>query len=293
MFSFLITLLLCLISASSRVFLKKGFNQSNPVSGMVSSLWIGFLFLAAFAVPQIIIHLDDILFYWKGLVFFAGIGLIAPPIVRYLTYIGIDRLGVSRADPMRSVQPVFALVFSGLVLQEKLSPAIWIATFIILYGVILISTNSFYFKFKFFDANNLYPLTAAILAGLVTNLRKMGIEILPYPLVGAFIASLSALIVFLLFVKIKKYKVSLEGSSKKFFLISGFLTALTDVLDLVVLQVSKVSIVAPLLAATPLFVVLLSALFLKKEEKLSFKTILGAVLIFIGVQLVFREVVRS
>ena len=294
MTGYLLTLFLCLITASSRVLLKKGMRDSNPLTGMTYSLLIGVLFLGIYAVPRMISQWQDL--QLKGLLIFIGIGFIAPPVVRYLTYVGIDKIGASRSDPLRSVQPLFALVFSGFFLKEQVSILIWIAACMILAGAFLISrqNNSVHEK-KYSKFDLLYPLLAALIAGVITNYRKYGMSFLPDPIIAAFVAAFSALIVFSTFLLITgKYKqIVLTKDSKKFFLISGGLTAFTDILDLWALQLSQVQIVAPLLGATPLFVVLLSSLFLKKEESIGLKTWLGAGLIFVAIQLILYQVTRS
>jgi drug/metabolite transporter (DMT)-like permease len=59
----------------------------------------------------------------KGLIFFALIGTVAPPIVRYLTYLGIDKLGPARSDPIRSLTPFFAIVFASFFFPNRSASA--------------------------------------------------------------------------------------------------------------------------------------------------------------------------
>lgn len=286
----LLTLLLCFITASSRIFLKKGLKHSNALTGMVVSIVIGFLFLAALALPKLI--LAEVELDVKGVIIFALIGLVAPPIVRLLTYIGIDRVGVTRADPIRSAQPFFAILIAGLLLGENPGYKIWIATILIFTGVYILSRRqSVAEEKKYSNTDFLYPFLAALLAGAIAVARKYGMGFMLDPIVAAFIAATSAVFAFSLYLLIAK-KISALKFDKKywpFFLIAGVLTGITDIIDLMVLKISDIKIVAPLLASTPAFSVILGALFLKEEEVVTKYTWIGTVLIILAIQLIFWE----
>ena len=102
-----LTLCICFLTAISRVLLKLGFEKSNPLTGMVVSVVIGCLMLDSAAL--IFSNPND--YSWNGVLFFAGIGIVAPPVVRYLTYLGVHTLGAARSDPVRSLTPFFAILF--------------------------------------------------------------------------------------------------------------------------------------------------------------------------------------
>lgn len=285
----LLTLFLCLITAVSRVFLKKGLRTSNALTGMVASIVIGAVALDLTALllvpwPQ---HAT-----WHGFAFFAGIGVIAPPVVRYLTYVGIDRLGASRSDPVRSLTVFFAIFFAIVFLGEPFDVRIMLGAGLIFLGVVFISrpdgkpATETQRAWKTRDL--LFPLGAAVVAGAVANLRKHGATLLDSPIVAAAVAATSAVIVFAVFLVVtgKHRQIKLDANSRKFFLIAGLCTALTDVLDLVVLKMGSVSVVVPLLAASPLFVILLSYFFLKDLEKITPVLVMGALTIFAGVQVI-------
>jgi len=57
-------------------------------------------------------------------------------------------------------------------------------------------------------------------------------------------------------------------------------------LGVIALQVGTVTVVAPLVGAMPLFVLALSAVFLRDVERLSARLIVGTVLIVLGVYLI-------
>ena len=131
----LIALGLCLITAVSRIFLKKGLQDSNIITSMTFSLVLGCAILVSFAL--ITQPLDNLNF--EGVLFFSFIGMIAPPVVRTLTYIGVDRIGASRSDSIRSLTPFFAMFFAIIFLNESVSMSLFLAVVLIVFGALLLS----------------------------------------------------------------------------------------------------------------------------------------------------------
>lgn len=273
-----------MISAISRILLKKGLDGSNPLTGMTVSIYIGFVFLGTLAAPRLFRNEIS----WDGLWVFAAIGVVAPPLVRLLTYIGVDRLGAANAEPLRSTQPFFALLLGSLLLRESVSLWNWLASFGIFTGIYLLSRNSRQGGAKgFAKADLLYPLAAAVVAGVITVARKYGVTIAGDPVLGAFVAASSAVVVYSIFLLStgRHRRLQFNRRSNLFFFAAGCLTGITDILDLYALHVSSVKIVAPLLGVTPLFVIGLSTVFLKDQENVTKNTWIAAALIIVSIQL--------
>lgn len=272
----------CLVTAFSRITLKKGLIVSNAITGMVFSLIFGWAIL----LILFLIDLKNQLYSIDGILFFAGIGIIAPPVVRYLTYIGIDKLGPSRSDPIRSLTPMFAVLFSFIFFNEEFNYFSLLATAVIIYGSYLLSSDQ-----NFAQKNNihlyffLFPFIAAVLAGFISNLRKLGMSYEISPIAAALSSATSAIFIFSLFLIYKKNyrRLKVNKDSISYLIITGVLVSITDIIDLIALKHSKVSFAAPLLAATPLFVIFLSSIFLKTIEQITKKVVFGSILIFIGV----------
>ena len=280
----MLVLFSCIITASSRILLKKGLIYSNAMTGMVYSLLFGWIVLTTL----FLIDYQNQKFSTPGVLFFAGIGIIAPPIVRYLTYIGVEKLGASRSDPIRSLTPLFAVIFAFIFFYERFNPSSLFACIFILIGTYILSKDSALHLEgkKMFSAKDLfYPLIAAVMAGLVSNLRKIGMNLDISSLAAATTAATSAIFVFSLFLFYKNnYKrIIFTKSSIKYLFFTGILVSITDVIDLIALKNSKVSTVAPLLASTPLFVIVFSAIFLQGIEKITKNLVFGTLLIFAGI----------
>lgn len=282
-----LTLILCLITAVSRILLKRGIEGSNALTGMVFSLVIGWLALTTIAVATVPLAAFNL----KGVLFFALIGLVAPPVVRYLTYIGVERVGAARSDPVRALTPLFAILFAMLFLGEKAGPAVFWGTLLIIFGVYFLSREGgvpYLSGRKWRKTDLLFPFGAAVLAGLVANMRKWGGGVLPSPVLAATVAATSAIFVFGIFLGVtgRWRNVKLGRASGKLLFLSGLLTSATDVLDLMALNRGRVSVVVPMLATTPLFIIVLSHFFLKGIEKITLYLVAGAITIIGGVELI-------
>ncbi|MDD5774179.1 MAG: DMT family transporter [bacterium] len=282
----ILAFLMTLITASSNVILKKGFARVDPFIAVYLSVLIGtgFLWLlTVFLVPRIYFQ------NYKAILIFLAIGSFAPTLVRTWTYYGIHKLGASRAAPLRAMTPFFATIMAILFLKETPRPGIFPGIFLIASGVVLLSKkeNVDFTRWKPLDL--FYPLAAALLAGFAANLRKYGLNLMPYPIFASTIAassSLAVLTIYALF-KYKKENILFFKYTKelKFIIYAALLTTIGEIVDLSALLYGKVSLVVPLFAVTPLIIVFLSRIFLKKHEVVTRKLILASLLIIAGIGL--------
>ena len=262
-------------------------STSNAITGMVFSLVFGWITLLVLFLGSY----SEQTYSLPGVLFFSALGVVAPPVVRYFTYIGVEKLGPSRSDPIRSLTPLFAVVFAFIFFNEPFSPLAILSCLLIVFGTQLLGRDmahqqgqTLVSKYYYF----LFPFIAAVLAGIISNLRKMGMSYEISPLSAALCSASSALFVFGAFLLYKRNfsRLSFDKNSLRFYIITGVLVSITDIIDLIALKHTKVSYAAPLFASTPLFVIFLSKIFLRKIENVTKHVIIGAVFIFIGVLLV-------
>lgn len=281
-----LTLFMCLLTAISRILLKRGLASSNAVTGMIFSIVIGGVILLLVTIASVEINATHL----PGILFFAGIGCIAPPLVRYMTYLGVEKLGAARSDPIRSLTPFFAIFFAVLFLGEKIGFYVIAGTTMIFIGVYFLSRKmgvdtkaNFSSKYDL-----LFPAFAALIAGGVANLRKHGTALLDSPLLAATSAAVSAIFVFLVFLLVtgKWREIKMDKGSFKYFFLAGLLTAATDVLDILILANGSVSLVVPLMASTPLFIVGLTYLFNQHVETITRDIVIGAATVCGGISLI-------
>ncbi len=283
----LIVLMSCLLTSINSIFLKKGMRTGNPTTAMLFSLSITWVLLGGLSL----IFARNTEVTEAGILIYLLIGSFAPLVVRYFTYKGINLLGASRSTPIRSFTPIFAYFIAVLFLKEDFNPPVFAGTILIIIGAFTLSKkkkNKPDLDSKINSRHYLYPFIAAVLSGAAANLRKYGFNFLESPILAAFFTASSALFLFTisLFIFKKMHLIQINKNSIKYFGLASSGTAITVLLTLFSLKHAKVTLVAPLFATIPLFTLILSILFLKKEEKITSKIIVGTLIMFAGVQLV-------
>src|SRR3990167_7150333 len=140
---------------------KKGLRYSNPVTAVIISLAINVIVL--WGVSVIYVPLDSLT--RAVILIFVLVGLFQPGLTRFLTYKGIEHLGIAITDPIRASTPLFSALFAILLLGEAMTVPIFFATIVIIAGITLLSHRGGSLqkiRFRYI----LYPLSASLLAGV-------------------------------------------------------------------------------------------------------------------------------
>jgi uncharacterized membrane protein len=237
--------------------------------GLLGALWL--------VPPQETLHA-------KGVLFFILAGLIGTVGGRLFRSIGIEKVGASVAAAITNLNPFISTGLAILLLGERVTLAIVAGTSIIVLGTIMLSASGKHVGFH--PRHLVYPFLSATCFGVVAVLRKLGLS-QTGPLLGYTINVTTALIAFSAFLLASGNRRAMEckGRSLWYFIAAGVAENAGVFLILMALNLGTVSIVAPLYGAAPLFVLLMSFLFLKGVETLSGRVILGIVLLVLGVYL--------
>ncbi len=228
------------------------------------------------------------LLYTRGTWYFIISGLIQPAIVRFLHYTGIVRLGASRAGPVRSVTPLFAIALAFTFLGERPDAGVYLGSFLSVVGVWFTSSRR-EGESEWKAIHLTYPLGAAFLTAISQNFRKTGLLIMPNPFVATAITITTSLIVFSLsLVATGQLRATFQGDRKclPFYGAAAVVSATAQLLGYIALSEGDVSVVVPLINTNPLFIVLFSALFLRDLETVNARVAAGAVLIVTGILLI-------
>ena len=227
------------------------------------------------------------LLYTRGTWYFIISGLIQPAIVRFMHYTGIVRLGASRAGPVRSVTPLFAIALAFTFLGERPEVGVYLGSLLSVVGVWLTSSREGESDWK--AIHLAYPLGAAFLTAISQNFRKTGLLIMPNPYVATAITITTSLAVFSLsLVATGQMRTTFQGDRKclPFYGTAAVVSATAQLLGYIALSEGDVSVVVPLINTNPLFIVLFSALFLRDLETVNARVAAGAVLIVTGIVLI-------
>lgn len=260
---------------------KKGLKYSNPATAVLTSLAVNVV--ALWGVSLLFLPVEALTA--SGIFIFVLVGLFQPGFTRLLTYKSIETVGVAVTDPLRATTPMFSAFLAILLLGERMTPPIFLATVLIIAGITLLSLRSGAAK-KIRLRYVFYPLLASFLAGFSQILRKFGLAAVPHPVLAAAVTATTSLVVVSLSLWVgsrRKKVLALNKGCFPFYLAAGLAVSLGMVTIYYALDLGKVVVVIPISSTGPLFTLTLTALFLKGVERVTLKIVLGAALIISGV----------
>jgi drug/metabolite transporter (DMT)-like permease len=221
---------------------------------------------------------------------FVLVGIFVPGVARYFMFKGMERLGASITSCLTNSTPLFATLFAISFLHERPTVTNLLGTLSIVSGIIALSWKG---ASKTWRTSDLwFPLTAAFLFAARDNLVRFGLLHIDSPILGAAIAAITSFVtmsaVYLAFEK----KQSLGTSAPRGFALfagSGFMNFLSYVFAYTAFSIERVSLISPLVNGSSLFILPLSALFLKDVEQLTPRKIGAVLLVILGVFLISWE----
>ena len=219
-----------------------------------------------------------------GLLLFTGAGVLSPFCTQILLFISANKVGISRASPLRNTTPLFAGIVAVLWLGETVTVAIATGTLLIIFGASLLGMRDSEQAVPYQPIYLLLPVMAAFLGGFASPMRKHGYSLIDsVPLAvclvqgGAFVA----LVLYLL--ATGKYReLILRRETLWWFGLSGLLNSAAVTMNMTALEMGDVVVVSPLISTTPLFTVILSTIFLRSFERVTLKVLVGAAAICLG-----------
>jgi len=106
--------------------------------------------------------------------------------ISLLTFIGLQRIGTSRSQPLRNSYPLWSTAIAIAVMHEQASAAVLAGTLLVVAGIVLISWKPETTAELPLVWHVLYSLGAGFLAGVAFPLRRYGLTITNEPV---FLAS--------------------------------------------------------------------------------------------------------
>lgn len=267
------------------ILVRRNLGESNFVSATVIVTLVGtFVYWIISSLFFPLYNLNP-----TGIMFFALAGLFTG-VARLNIFKGMEMLGASTNASIFATYPLFGSLFAVLMLSERPSTGILVGMVCIICGVVLIERSVHGSPLKSASpARMIFPLSAATSLGFAYVLRKMGLNAYNEPLVGIAITYLSSLC-FLLFLaalsKTARSSISVNKRNLKLFLKPGLVMCVAQISTYYALIYGDVSTVTPLMNVEPFFVLMLAYLFLKELEKITYKLVLGTLIIVTGVTLI-------
>lgn len=266
--------------SSGQICSRLGLNYGTPTSAISVSLFTSTVILLVVLGPLA----SRAVAPTAGVLLFTGAGVLSPFCTQILLFISANKVGISRASPLRNTTPLFAGVVAVLWLGETVTVAIATGTLLIIFGASLLGMRDSEQAVPYQPIYLLLPVMAAFLGGFASPMRKHGYSLIDsVPLAvclvqgGAFVA----LVLYLL--ATGKYReLILRRETLWWFGLSGLLNSAAVTMNMTALEMGDVVLVSPLISTTPLFTVILSTIFLRSFERVTLKVLVGAAAICLG-----------
>ena len=272
--------------AVSMILINRGVLALDYFRGLLTNLGLNALFLSLY----VLLFVDRIDLWTPANLIFVLVGIFVPGVARFFMFKGMERLGASITSCLTNSTPLFATLFAMSFLQERPTVTNLLGTLSIVAGIIALSWKGATKTWRSRDL--LFPLTAAFLFAARDNMVRFGLLKIHSPLVGATIAATTSFATMSLLYLFFEEKKPLQYSARKGFMlfaIAGFMNFLSYAFAYTALSMERVSLVSPLINGSSLFILPLSALFLKDVEKITPRKVVATALVIIGVFLISWE----
>lgn len=264
----------------------------------VSDAGLGTLVSVPMAVPIFLIvlaaggHLQDVLsFSWQSVMWLSLSGVFFFVIGRTLSYRCIQMVGANITGILRRANIPVAVVLGIFVLDEPLSWAFAIGVLLIVVGISLVGINPGRVAAPGKQPERI-PLRALIIGlgagvawGLAPIFAKIGLKGSGSPLAGLFISFLAATLV-LGFTMVSPGRRQLirriTGRAVGLFFIAGLFSCAANFCRYAALKLIPASAVTPIVATSPVFLLIFSYMFNRSLEIFSRPVIIGTVIVVVG-----------
>ena len=265
-------------SAVATILIQRGLRRSSFYAGFWINVTVGVVGL--WAAVLLFVPPED--YDWRGLPYFAFSGVAGTAAGRLFRVAGIEKVGAPVAASIGNLAPLVATGLAIALLGERVTFAILTGTLVIVLGTVLLSLSGKHVGFR--ARYLIYPFLAAACFGMVQVVRKLGLS-QAGPLFDAALNITAAMVAATAFVVVSGNWRALvcDRASLVYFVGAGVMENLGVLLVIVALGLGSVSVVSPLAATSPLFVLLLAFVFPSGPQRLGWRVASGTLLIVLGV----------
>ena len=214
-------------------------------------------------------------------------GAIGASFGKIFYYKGIDRVGASKATSMKNSSPILTTLLAVISLGEHMTVLILAGVLLIVAGIAALTRTE---KTATGSPNRLeyffFPLLAAICFGINPIFKKIGINAVSLPILGAFVTQATALLVMLTFGRFLSVKPKWELIPVKalaLVTLSSLTEALGSLFTFFALIYAPAVLVSPMWRISPLVTFALAHFSLRGIEVVTLRDGLAAGLIVGGV----------
>ncbi len=205
--------------------------------------------------------------------------------MRLWHYTGIEKVGTSRAVTLRSTHPIVSVAIGVTILQEQVTPEILLGTFWVVAGIVTTSWRVEEQISTFRWQHLLFPMVTALITGIVHPIRRAAMLISDEPLFFAAVVGPISLFCFAstLTIPIMRSRIVWNPKSLLSFISAGVFETLAVLFMLNAFVTGPVVLVSPIAATSPIWTLLMGALFLRDLERINRFAVMGTLCVVAGV----------
>jgi uncharacterized membrane protein len=195
----ILALLAAFVFACGNVASRYGLRTSTPITGTLTLALVTLIVYGPIALATAPPGEMNI----RGLLVLFAAGVASPGLARTLIFMSFGRIGLSRSITIVNSAPLITVILAVIALGERPTVLVYSGTFLIVSGVISLtyeqrsaSQNEPHGKPVWYYF--IYAVMAALMLGIATALRKVGVTIIPTLSTALFIGALGTLLVIFL-----------------------------------------------------------------------------------------------
>ena len=220
----------------------------------------------------------------RALAVFIAVG-VALPFVRWLSYTGIARIGSARSSSLRSTHPLFSAALAIAFLGEPARHNIMLGTLMIVAGILITGWDSQDARTDAKPLDVMFPLAAAFFSGIIHPFTRYALTVSNEPVLYAAVVGLSSLLVlagYLLITGRGKPIIWPDRRALGSFVAASLFETVGFLLFSAAVSLGPVVLIAPIMATTPMWVLVGSIVLLRDLEKVTWRTALGSCAVVAG-----------
>ena len=284
----LLALVTCFAYAIDTYLIRQGLARTpQPMVATVVTLSVNFAFfvvLFLLFVPAHYVRLEKVYPFIIA-------GVLAPGAARAFSYRGIEKLGLSINTPIVNSEILIAVAMAILFLNEPMTLPVVAGSVSVVAGLVLIgyetgrrreSGAARRIEYRYL----VFPILASLFYATSVFFRKLGLNAVSSPILGAAFTSGTSWCIFMLALLKggnRKALFEVKKQSLVYFLLGGVTTCIGWFALFTALSIGKVSIVTPIATSYSLVTLLLSYVFLRRVELVTAKIVVATVLVVGGV----------
>lgn len=217
---------------------------------------------------------------------FFGVGLVGNGLARYSSYRSNLEVGVSRTNALVAASPIGAVIIGMALLGERPGPAVWLGVALVVGGMILLTSEGAGQRRS--PGAYFYAILATAAFSLTPYLRKAGLTAMNAPWMGILVSICVANVMLMGSSRFMPQAQRFRWDAKVMLAAfpAGALAIGSAINYWTALRDGSLATTAPLIRMSPIFVLLLSVLFLKGREVVTRRVVASTLVVVAGAVLV-------